>query len=85
MRLRARKQVNCPHDVLIMGHWHQLVQAASAGLIVNGCTKGPDEFAAIMNFPDEPPQQAWWLVTPEHGVTVQSPIFVMDKQKEKWA
>lgn len=84
MRLRARKQVNTPHDVLVMGHWHQLVQAASAGLIVNGSTKGPDEFAAIMNFPDEPPQQAWWLVTPEHGVTAQSPIFVMDKKKEKW-
>lgn len=86
MRLRARKQTNAPHDVLVMGHWHQLVQAGTggSGLIVNGTTKGPDEFSAICNFPDEPPQQAFWLVAPQHGVTTQAPIFVMDRKKEGW-
>ena len=83
-RLQARKQVNEPHDVLIMGHWHQLVQAATAGLIVNGTNKGADEYSAVSNFPVEPPAQAWWLVTPEHGVTVQAPVFVQDRKAEKW-
>ena len=75
-RMQARKQINTPHDVLVMGHWHQLIQAATNGLIVNGSLKGWDEYAKIQNFAFEPPAQAWWVVTPEHGVTFQAPIFV---------
>lgn len=75
-RLQARKQVIVPHDVLVMGHWHQLIQAATNGLIVNGSLKGYDEYASINNFAPEDPMQAYWIVTPEHGVTFQAPIFV---------
>jgi len=75
-RLQARKQVINPHDILLMGHWHQLIQAAQNGLVVNGSLKGYDEFAAICNFAPERPQQAYWITTPEHGVTLQAPIFV---------
>jgi hypothetical protein len=66
-RLQARKQIASPHDVICMGHWHQLVAAPSAGIIVNGSGKGYDEFAYTNAFEPEPPQQALWLVTPERG------------------
>jgi len=83
-RLQARLQVHKPHDLLVMGHWHQLTMAASAGLIVNGSLKGWDSYAAIYAFSAEPAQQAWWLVTPTHGVTMEAGVFVEDARAEGW-
>jgi hypothetical protein len=87
MRLRARKAqrhmaVGQPFDTLWMGHWHQLIQTPS--MIVNGSLKGTDEYAFIGNFGHEPPQQALAVVTPEHNVTWQCPVFVQDRRKERW-
>lgn len=87
MRLRARKAqrhmaVGQPFDTLWMGHWHQLIM--TPGLVVNGSLKGTDEYAFIGNFGHEPPQQALAVVTPEHNVTWQCPVFVGDRKKEKW-
>lgn len=85
-RMQSRMQTNpvSKHDLLCMGHWHQLVLATTAGLIVNGSPKGYDEYAATNSFAYEDPRQAWWLVTPEHGVTMSAPILVMDRQAEGW-
>ena len=87
MRLRARKQqrhatIGSNFETLWMGHWHQYISTPS--LIINGSLKGWDEFAAICNFSFEQPQQALAVVTPERGITIQAPIFVMDRKKEKW-
>lgn len=87
MRLRARKAERAmatgqPFDTLWMGHWHRLI--ATPGLIVNGSLKGTDEYAFINNFGHEPPQQALAIVTPEHNVTWQCPVFVLDRKKERW-
>jgi predicted phosphodiesterase len=87
MRLDARKgqryaAVNQPYDLLIMGHWHQLVFGPK--FIVNGSLKGYDEYAAISNFSFEPPQQACWLMTPEHGRTFVAPILPQDRKAEGW-
>jgi len=87
MRLDARKRAranatNQPYDLLVMGHWHQLVFGPS--FIVNGSLKGYDEYAAISNFSFEPPQQALWLMTPEHGKTWTAPILPQDRKKEGW-
>ena len=87
MRLRAKKAqramaVDQPFDTLWMGHWHQLI--ATPGLVVNGSLKGTDEYAFIGNFGHEPPQQALAIVTPEHNITWQCPVFVTDRRKEKW-
>lgn len=87
MRMRARKaqramEINEPFQTLWMGHWHQLIQ--TPGIIVNGSLKGTDEYAWINNFGHEVPQQALAVVTPEHGVTMQAPVFCMDRKKEKW-
>lgn len=89
MRMAARKQqryagMGTPFDVVVMGHWHQLITAPSQGLIVNGSLKGYDEYASLNNFRAEPPQQALWLVTPERGITVTAPIFCHDRKAEGW-
>lgn len=87
MRLRARKAqramaIGRPFETLWMGHWHQLL--TTPNLIVNGSLKGYDEYAAISNFEFEPPRQAFALITPEHGITVQCPVFCADRKKERW-
>jgi hypothetical protein len=51
---------------------------------VNGSLKGYDEYASVNNFPPERAQQAAWLTTPEHGVTLQFPIFCDDSTAEGW-
>ena len=71
-------------DTMVIGHWHQLIMAPEQGLIVNGSLKGYDEYAAVSNFRPERAQQALWLVTPEHGVTLSAPVFVVDRKTEKW-
>lgn len=87
MRMRAKKaqramSTGTPFDTIWMGHWHQLIQTPS--LIVNGSLKGTDEYAWLGNFGHEPPQQALAVVTPEHGITFQAPVFVQDRKAEKW-
>ena len=87
MRLDARKRqryeaVGQGYDLLIMGHWHQLVYGKN--FIVNGSLKGMDEYAAINNFGYEPPAQAAWLMTPEHGRTWTAPILPTNRDAEGW-
>lgn len=87
MRLRARKQqrhlqAGSSFSTLWMGHWHQYLSTPS--LVVNGSLKGYDEYAMVSNFAFEQPQQAFAIVTPEKGLTIQAPIFVVDRKREKW-
>lgn len=87
MRLDAKKRqrqsaVNQPYDLLVMGHWHNLIFAPN--FIVNGTTKGYDEYAYTNNFGFEPPAQALFLMTPEYGKTWTAPILPMNRKKEGW-
>ena len=87
MRMRARKAQRAmdtgqPFSTLWMGHWHQYI--STPYMIVNGSTKGVDEYAWVQNFGYEPPQQALAIVTPEHNITIQAPVFCSDRTKEKW-
>ena len=87
MRLDARKQqrqaaIGQPYDLLVMGHWHQLVFGPS--FVINGSLVGYDEFAFTSNFGYEPPAQACWLMTPEHGRTWCAPIWPSDRESEGW-
>jgi hypothetical protein len=89
MRLGARKSQRYgaqgkTFDTMVLGHWHQLIMAPEQGLIVNGSLKGYDEFASVMNFRPERPQQAMWLVTPENGISVSAPVLVADRKLEGW-
>lgn len=87
MRLDARKRaranaVNAPYDLMVLGHWHQLTFGPQ--FVMNGSLKGYDEFAFTSNFGFEPPQQALWLMTPEHGKTWTAPILPQNRKAEGW-
>ena len=87
MRLDARKRqrqaaVNAPYDQMVIGHWHSLTYGRD--WVVNGSTKGLDEYAFQGNFGFEPPAQGMFLITPEHGRTWTAPIFCQDRAKEGW-
>lgn len=71
-----------PYDVLVMGHFHQYLTLP--GVIVGGTLKGTDEYAYLGNFGYEPPQQAFWITTPERGITIHAPIHVLDREAEGW-
>ncbi len=62
-----------PWDVACMGHWHQYLTGPD--FIVNGSLKGYDEYAKNSAFSFERPRQAFFLVTPERGITVQTPVY----------
>lgn len=81
-RLRQGMAQNRPFDWLVLGHWHTYFHGQ--GLIVNGSLKGADEYAQQAGFNPEPPAQAFWLTTPEHGVTYTAPIFPGDPKREGW-
>lgn len=71
-----------PFDYNLVGHFHQYVPAASQNFVMNGSLKGYDEYARSWQFKPEPPQQALMVCTPEHGVTVQAPVFVGKRSDE---
>jgi hypothetical protein len=51
---------------------------------VHNCLKGYDEYAFVSNFRPRPPAQAVWVVTPEHGITFNTRVFVADRRAEGW-
>lgn len=66
-----------------LGHFHQYLPMGQ--VTINGSLKGYDDFAWAHNFPFEEPQQAFAVITPEHNVTWQTPIFASEGgKKEGW-
>lgn len=87
MRMRARKHqrymvTGKSFQTLWLGHWHQYISTPS--MVVNGSLKGFDEYALLMGFGFEQPQQALALVTPEKNITFQAPVFCADRKREGW-
>ncbi len=62
-----------PFDMMLLGHWHTLTWGAN--FIINGSTKGFDEYAMSLSVTPEPPAQALWLTTETHGRTIQLPVY----------
>ena len=77
---RRRKQHR--FDTLVCGHFHS--RFIKPGLIVGGSLKGPDEYSMGRGFDPSPPTQELFLVSPEHGVTFNAPIYVADRRAEGW-
>lgn len=71
-----------PYDFLCMGHWHSYT--IYNNILVNSSTKGYDEYAYHNGFVYSEPSQAFWVTTPEHGVTFPIELMVMDREKEGW-
>lgn len=87
MRMRARKAqrylaTGASFKTLWLGHWHQYLPSPS--MVVNGSMKGYDEYAYVSNFAFEQPQQALAIVVPDKGITIQAPIFCLDRKAEGW-
>lgn len=83
-KTRRQSAAGKPYDLMVMGHWHQTIFMPSKGLIVGGSVVGYNEYAALENLEPEPPQCCLWITTPERGVTLQSPVFVADREAEGW-
>jgi hypothetical protein len=82
---RKRKRdasIGRTYDHLLMGHWHTYLRTGT--VTVNGSLKGTDEYAFLSNFGHEEPSQAFAVITPEHGVTIEAPIFSADRKAEGW-
>lgn len=69
-------------DTLVMGHFHQ--SYFLKGLIVGGSVVGYNEYSYGANLSYEEPQAAFWLTTPERGITVSAPIFLQNRKSEGW-
>lgn len=67
---------------LVMGHFHTSYFLNQ--LIVGGSVIGYSEFSYVNNLPFEEPQAAFWMTTPERGITVSAPVFVQDRKAESW-
>jgi len=82
-RKREKHQaVDDPFDVLICGHWHR--RNCLERVKMNGSVKGYDEYALGMpRLRYQEPMLSFWLDTPEHGITIEAPIFVAHPA-EKW-
>ncbi len=78
-RKRKRSQaINRPYDYMVMGHFHQLMQAK--GVIVNGSLVGYNEYAFNNNLDFEPAQQAFWLTSLGYrSIWGFTPLHVMKK------
>lgn len=83
-KLRRDTAMGTPWDVMVMGHFHRTLMLPSNGLIVGGSVMGYDEHAFDSNFKPEPPQSAFWVTTPERGVTFMAPVHAMKRSEEGW-
>lgn len=61
-------------DIDCMGHYHQRICLRNA--VVNSSLIGYNSFAISIKAPYEPPQQCFFLMHPNHGKTVEVPIWV---------
>ena len=73
--------LNNSYDTLLIGHWHQSLFLGR--VIVNGCTKGIDEYALNnLNISNEPPSQNLFMVDRNYGaITYRLPIFCEPAEK----
>ena len=83
-KTRRQSMAGRPYDYMVAGHFHQSLFLPAKGLLIGGCLKGFDEFSFVQNYEPEPPQQALWITTPEHGISFSAPVYVMDKAAEGW-
>ena len=81
---RALTAEGRPFDIILLAHYHQAVYAPFQGFIANGSVKGYDEYAKGLSLKPEPPQQVLFVVDPEHGPTLHTPIHLMDRKAEGW-
>lgn len=70
-------------DWLAVGHFHQ--HLIGKHLIMNGSLKGYDEHAYSQRYEPEAASQAFWITTPENGLSFGNAIYPADPVAEGWA
>lgn len=83
-KTRRQAKAGRPFDVMVMGHFHTSIWMPTKGLVVGGSVCGYNEYAYGENMEPEEPQCAFWLTTPERGITASVPLFLADRQAEGW-
>lgn len=81
-KLKRYSAMGQSFDHMLLGHFHQY--GTFLNIIANGSLKGYDEYASINNFGFEVPQQAFFVTTPERGVTFSAPVQPMNRKAEGW-
>lgn len=81
---QAKSREGKPFDYFMVAHYHQLVFAPFQGFVMNGSVKGYDEYARGLALKPEPPQQVLFVVDPELGPTLNTPLNLMDRKAEGW-
>lgn len=71
-----------PFDRLVVGHFHQYASIPQA--VMNGSLVGYSEYSLRKGFRFEPPQQAWWIETPEQGALFPTAVRPSDPVVEGW-
>lgn len=71
-----------PFDCQVISHFHRYTPLPRAKM--NGSLVGYTEYGKGRKYPWEPPQQAFWLTTPEHGASLDMPIRCSDPVREGW-
>lgn len=69
------------YDVMEFGHFHK--RMLTARLRGNGSLKGYDEYAAENNFGYERPSQNFTITHPDHGITIDAPVYCEPAQGAK--
>ena len=78
----AASNMGDPWDCLILGHWHTYIVLRSPQVVVNGSTKGPDEYTLGLRLAPSPPCQALFLTHPKHvGPTIALPVFCDEPER----
>jgi hypothetical protein len=70
------------HTHMFLGHWHQYLRLGN--ITVNGAMVGTGPYSYLGNFGHEAPSQAFAVITPEHGVTIEAAIYCSDRTAEGW-
>lgn len=78
----AFMKLDKPFDTMWLGHFHQYI--AGNGIVMNGALKGYDDYAYGLKFLPELPVQALAVITPQHGVSWQTPVFCSKREEEGW-
>lgn len=63
-------------DLTVFGHFHQTKYSGWGGFICNGSLCGYDEYALSLKADYERPQQTFFLLDKERGLTIQTPILL---------
>lgn len=61
-------------DMLLYGHFHQLIYDQAAGFLINGSIKGPDEYSVTTRYSAVAPVQALLTFHEKYGLTDLSHI-----------